>query len=142
MGMLVRELDSLISKQASPSIDKVTKLSLAISSMGPSSSDLEELREKMFLPVRLPGGKVKLRSTRGSFAIVDRNEYEAAFYGKAPFLDYTLEQVRDMQPFLSALGLENRFLSELVTEQSMAEEGVVSHALTSDFRRKAPALYR
>ena len=81
-------------------------------------------------------------SSNGSeFAIVDRPEYRNLFR-EIKVLDFSMEEVRDHRPFLHAIGLRGKFMSELVQETKMVDGGLDGAKLTKSFRSKAHALLR
>lgn len=101
------------------------------------------LKGRLF-PVRYPKGSTQLRSAKTAFAIVDRKPLEDAFRDKAKFLDFSLDEVRRLKPFLQWARLEERYLSATVKEVS-AFEGGGQGPITSperDIKRKAQALFR
>lgn len=140
LAMLIQELKSRA--DGILSVQDAKELIKQINSMGPQTGSLEQLKELKILPVQMPNGVVNLQSTRDAFSIVDRDPLRKAFRGKISMLDYSLEEVRILRPFLSSLGLEDRFLSRTVTEESTARESSFDRVLTSEFRAKAYTLFR
>jgi hypothetical protein len=125
-----------------PEFEEVKDIIRQISAMEPSEEALFGLRGSKILPVKFRDGRIRLESIMIDFAIVDRPEYGMAFDGKLSILNYTLEEVRFYRPFLLALGLERRYMSEMVEEISMVSAGVLEPCLTNDFEQKAYALFR
>lgn len=82
--------------------------------------DPGKLLQAAFLPVRYPDGSVALRSTEVDFAIVDREYLGELFRGRVKLLDYSLEDVRRLTPFLQWAGLEHRHLSRCTREITSA----------------------
>ena len=80
------------------------------------SLDVFRMRNNCIFPVRRPGGEVVLRSGDAQFAIVDRAPLAASFRDKAQLLDFNMEQVRGLGPFIRWTGLQDRFLSTSVRE--------------------------
>lgn len=100
---------------------------------------------KAVFPVRLPNGDVVLRRGRDDFALLDRQSLGDAFASQAAFLDFDIDQVRTLLPFLAWAGLGERYLSKVVKEIS----GIVREDATRpistpdrDIRRKARAFLR
>ncbi|KAL4935035.1 hypothetical protein BDV06DRAFT_229203 [Aspergillus oleicola] len=108
------------------------------------SNEIRTLCGLAFLPVRQPDGTFQLRRVTDAFFIADRIEYLDAFRDRVPMLDYSLEECRRFNGFLTSLGLEDRYLSTAVQEETFVDRpsDQRSSRLTSDFRRKASAIYR
>lgn len=142
MGMLVRELKKAAA--SSLPIGEIKNLLWQINSMALTKKDVESLEAVSIFPVRLLGGEIELRSRDTQFAISDRKKLEDLFATRIEFLDFSLEQVRILQPLLSALELTDRYLSAAVVEKSFIEKSSKqpSEAWTNHFRRRAYALFR
>ncbi|KAI1170828.1 hypothetical protein F4777DRAFT_91133 [Nemania sp. FL0916] len=68
-------------------------------------------------PVKCPKESVQLMSAAGSdFVVVDRKPLEEKFRGLVKILDFSLNEVHRLHPFLQWAGLEDRRLSVRVTE--------------------------
>ncbi|KAK3684086.1 hypothetical protein B0T22DRAFT_385008 [Podospora appendiculata] len=95
-------------------------------------------------PVEFPDGNVQLRKGTDGFAIVDRKALGQDFAGKAKFLQLSMEEVRNFQPFIAWAGLEHRYLSKSVREISTADPHSTRPISSSsrDIKRKAHALLR
>jgi hypothetical protein len=78
------------------------------------------------------------------FSINDRQLWADAFHGKVDLLDFSLKEVRTLKPFLSCLGMEGRYLSEMVLEKSSFRGDLrePSSQKSRHFRRRAHALAR
>jgi hypothetical protein len=116
-----------------------------ISNLDPTAEDLDELIRLSCLPVHVPGSnRVKLMRPSEIFFIADRREYEQVFRGKVPVLDYSLEEIHALQPFLEALGLADRYMSVAVQETTRVQQlsDVPLKSLSQAFRARAKALYR
>jgi hypothetical protein len=85
--------------------------------------DPEPLRKAHIFPVRYPNGGVSLLSADTEFAIVDRDHLAARFRDRIKLLDYTLEEVRRLKPFLQWANLEQRYLSASVKEITSFQGG-------------------
>ena len=113
-----------------------------ISAFSPTSEAVKDLSDTKCLPVKLPSGEIHWLSKRGSFAIIDRREYGEAFAGRINILDFSLEEVHSIRPFLLALGLEKRYMSRAVTEHTTVQGGSFSQCHSDDLRNKAYAICR
>ncbi|KAF2667223.1 hypothetical protein BT63DRAFT_481662 [Microthyrium microscopicum] len=101
-----------------------------------------KLSDSKFLPIRNCAGDLTWASASSTYAIIDRREYGTVFAGKICLLDFTLEAVHSLRPFLSALGLQCRYLSALVKEETKVQEGLLDQYFTNDLRQKAYAICR
>jgi hypothetical protein len=75
------------------------------------------LHAKVF-PVKLPTGTVELCSSSVGFVINDRKHLSELFSGKARSLDFDVNEVIRLEPFLKWAGLDKRYLSSSVKETS------------------------
>ncbi|GFF32149.1 conserved hypothetical protein [Aspergillus udagawae] len=101
------------------------------------------LTAKVF-PVRYPTGGVELCSSAVDFAIADRKHLLDSFSNKAKFLDFNVNEIARLEPFLQWTGLHRRYLSSLIKEISTVR-GDSHKSLTSSDRniaRKAYGLLR
>jgi hypothetical protein len=115
---------------------------LNICALNPTSEVLRTLEGCKCLPVKTQSGATVWYACSTDFAIVDRREYGAMFDGKIRILDFSLEEVHSLRPFLLALGLEERHLSIAVKENTTAQDNDLHARLTRDLRKKAYAIYR
>ncbi|PYI03189.1 hypothetical protein BO78DRAFT_452009 [Aspergillus sclerotiicarbonarius CBS 121057] len=108
------------------------------------TSNPKQIRESKVLPVRYPNGTVGLISATIDFAIVDRKHLSDLFSGKAKLLDFRMNEIVQLQPFLRWLGLESRYLSSCTKEISMLSEQMHLPLSSPDrnISRKAHALLR
>jgi hypothetical protein len=93
--------------------------------------------------VRKANGKIELRTRLARFSIIDRQIWADAFEGKLDYLDFTLKEVRILEPFLSGMEIGG-YLSEVVIEKS-SFQGILpepSAKRTRDLQRRAYALSR
>src|SRR6201999_4083380 len=120
LATFIEELKELLRSDKNASIEEVKEHIRNINRYAPMTKDIEgfDLESLEFLPSRNPDGGVTLVNPSSDFAIVDRIEYGNAFKDKVSILDFTLEESHTLRPFLSALGLENRFMSLNVEESS------------------------
>ncbi|KAF2499755.1 hypothetical protein BU16DRAFT_504059 [Lophium mytilinum] len=103
---------------------------------------LESLRNCKCLPVKLSSGTTEWSDCSKDFAIVNRRDYSQTFAGRINVLDFSLEEVHSLKPFLSGLGLEERFLSRAVREETTVQGGSKDERLTADLRKKSYAICR
>ena len=101
------------------------------------------IASKVF-PVRYPNGTVELCSSVVDFAITDRKHLSDWFSGKAKFLDFNVNEIPRLEPFLRWVGLEARYLSSSIKEISaLCGDSHRSLALTDrSIARKAHGLLR
>ena len=130
-----------------PKAAKIKETMILISLLGIGASDVLELLETKIFPVRLPNGQscfatASSKSSSLEFAIIDNLVHQNAFQGKLPFLEFSLEDIRDTRPFLFACGLENRLTSSLADEVTDVQGGLPNVEMTRMLRSKAPALVR
>jgi hypothetical protein len=139
LSTLVEGLRSLA--QGRPSIHDIKKTIEAINTMGPEKEDLVPLREVNFLPVRRTGSAsaaVSFQNCQSNFSIIDRTKLAGIFKEYAKFLDFSLEEVRNLEPFLQALDLSKKYLSCLCTEETAcSDNGLLDVALTEKFKARA-----
>jgi hypothetical protein len=89
--------------------------------------------ESRIFPVRNPNGGIELCTSEAAFAIVDRKHLHNIFSKEAKFLDFGLNEILELEPFLKWAGLEDRYLSCSVKEIS---------TLCSDSNRQISNLHR
>jgi hypothetical protein len=122
--------------------DTIWVLNSFLSSQTPTSSPDRILRSCVF-PVKDPNGQVALHTSETEFGIIDRQRLRELFTN-AWLLDFTLEEVRLLRPFLRWTGLESRFLSCQVKEISQHTSGDPTLMLNRDrdISRKSGGLFR
>lgn len=114
-----------------------------VSALNPKSDTLRsQLQHCLCFPVRKSSGDILWLSYRSAFAIVDRIKYGTIFRDKIKTLDFTLEEMHSVRPFLRGLGLEERMLSQSVIEETQVEEASSDSDLTKSLRSKAYAITR
>ncbi|KAJ0422940.1 hypothetical protein BJY00DRAFT_299903 [Aspergillus carlsbadensis] len=132
--------DKLVSEgkgQTSP--DKVKETIWLLNSYLQNKHDFPDPRQVLqgrVFPVKYPTGAVELCSSSVDFAINDRIHLSAWFTGKAKFVDFDVNEVARLEPFLRWTGLETRYLSSSVKEIS-AVRGEPHRSLTSPSRKIA-----
>jgi hypothetical protein len=103
---------------------------------------LGDLHQVKFLPKRLRDGSVVLVDTSEDFAVPDHVRYGKAFADHEVLLDFDYYETQIIHAMLRSLGLEKRYLSLGVTEQSsIVNEGSQDHVLSRILRNRAYALY-
>jgi hypothetical protein len=115
---------------------------LNICALNPTSEMLRTLKNCKCLLFKLLSGATVWYDYSTDFAIVDRREYRVMFDGKIRLLDFSLEEVHSLEPFLLAVDLGTRYLSIAVKESTTAQGNELHPGLTSDLRSKAYAIYR
>lgn len=95
-------------------------------------------------PVRIPSGGTKPLTALDTFAIIDREQYAAALKDKIKVLDFSLDEVQRLKPLISWAGLNDRYLSRLVSEQTIVKDELctIDNTLTSALIHKAGAFVR
>ncbi|KAF4340028.1 hypothetical protein FBEOM_6067 [Fusarium beomiforme] len=147
LGMAYDELKEMGSRVPPPSIAAVKETIWALNSLLGAAVDPPDenpiFRGTVF-PVRYPNGSVKLQSGLTQFAIADRKVLRELFAAQAKMLDFSLDEVRRLRPFLSWLGMESRYLSTSVREISTVAGGPMDKLQYPDreVREKADGLYR
>ncbi len=109
----------------------------------PDSSP-EDLLRHCILPVRYANGQVRLCSSAKEFAIVDHKKLGAIFRDRVETLDFTMTEIRQLEPFIRWSGREVCYLSRLVKEITILDSAIrvpVSDP-TQDIRKKARGLHR
>jgi hypothetical protein len=134
----------LVAAEVPPRMLEIKKAISAINDLNPTRVNLEAIKQIKCLPVRSVQGTMELTRPSEEFFIGDRREYESVFRGKVGILDFSLEEVHDIHPFLGALGLEDRYMSVAVQEITRVQEPSEneSHTLSQDFRAKSKAFFR
>jgi hypothetical protein len=144
LGSLVEGLRSLA--RGHPSISEVKELIWAISAMDPKECDLISLVSLNILPVRRTRhglAEKSLQNCESNFAVVDRTKLADIFEDHVGFLDFSLEEVRQLDPFLQATGLSKKYLSSVCTaETACGDDGVLDVELTEKFKDRAYHLLR
>ena len=103
---------------------------------------LEDLHQVKFLPKRLRDGSVVLVDTSEDFAVLDHVRYGKAFADHEILLDFDYYETQIIHAMLRSLGLDQRYLSLGVTEQSsVVNEGSQDRILSRILRNRAYALY-
>ncbi|KAH7411292.1 hypothetical protein BKA64DRAFT_378000 [Cadophora sp. MPI-SDFR-AT-0126] len=145
LGTLVNGLISLVQKDSTTA--QVKEMIQAINSKRPKDTDLQSLQTTNCLPVRhlQPNGTLitSFESCQTQFVVNDRRNLAEIFHTQVPFLDFTLEEVLQLRPFLEALQLDQKYLS-VICEHATACDGTGTDdiRLTTDFRERAYEILR
>ena len=139
--MLVDEI-LVVADQKTPRIQAIRDLIKELNSFRPRAPDLDRLRGAPILAVKGTDGLIRLAKTTDAFAIGDRVHYVTLFADKIPVMDYSLEDTHRLESFISALGLEGRYMSRLVQELSMVKEASHHVVLSDKIKRKAYSIFR
>ncbi|CAF3557216.1 unnamed protein product [Fusarium graminearum] len=147
LSMAYDELKEMGTRIPCPPIDAVKDTIWALNSLLVTADRLPD--EKPILkgaafPVKYPNGSVKLHSGRTEFSIVDRKALGDIFGARAKTLDFTLDEVRRLQPFLSWLNMGSRYLPASVREISTVASESMNKLQSPDreIKQKADGLYR
>ncbi|KAM0415352.1 hypothetical protein ACHAPD_006548 [Fusarium lateritium] len=147
LSMAYDELKEMGNRIPCPPIAAVKDTIWALNSLLGTADRLPDERpvfKGAVFPVKYPNGSVKLQSGRTDFAIVDRKALGDIFGTRAKTLDFTLDEVRRLQPFLSWLNMGSRYLSTSVREISTVAGEHMSklQSPNREINQKANGLYR
>ena len=136
-----------VSVDRNPTVPRVKDMIWAINRMNPEQADLEVLLDSNFLPVRAlrpdSGYELSLQSCRHEFAINNRSRLAELFNGHVSFLDFELEEVRQLEPFLRSLDLEDKYLSNVCGEETACSgNGLIDTRRTAEFKERSYDLLR
>lgn len=128
VDMLISDL--MRKARAKPPLETVDAKSLIfkINAMLPSEAldyrlqgRFNELVDVKCFPVGGKDGHVTLTDAGADFAIVDNRRFGRAFNHEADILDFNLDEVHILRPFLEATDVTDHYLSNLVEEVSDIE---------------------
>jgi hypothetical protein len=122
--------------------DIVMQEMMNICALDPTAESLQKLSDCKCLPIRKSDGTVVMMDRSAEFSILDRREYEEIFRHEINIMDFSLEQVHTLMPFLLAFGLQDRYISRQVKEETKVQGGFLHQGLTDDLRKKAYAICR
>ena len=140
---LVEALCSLGERRSS--VESIKEMIKAINRKDPTRQDLESLATCNVLPIRrhVSHGNVTLGNLQETFAIIDNTKFSAIFRDHVDLLDFSLEEVHELAPFLEGLGLQSKYLSRLCTTQTACDEdGMIDETLTREFTDRAYEILR
>jgi hypothetical protein len=146
-SMLILEIKRMASQEL-PQISDIRKrlievgTLLARSKMDDNvSKALDALKEIKFLPKKIDEDVSALVGLADDFAIPDHQQYSEASAGRSVLLDFKVAEVQILHVIFSYLGLTQRYLSALVSEESMiGDETLEDETLSIQLREKAYAL--
>jgi hypothetical protein len=149
ISMLVSDLKSKATAKIplSPTNAKslISKINTLLSNDSPDErlqEKFNELKSVKCFPVRGRDGDAILTNASADFAIIDNKRFGTAFTHEADILDFSLDEVHVLRPFLEATGLKNHYLSRLVEEVSDIEgSSAQSSELTLRLQGAAYALF-
>ncbi|KAB8616631.1 hypothetical protein FH972_025966 [Carpinus fangiana] len=104
---------------------------------------MQELARAQFLPVRnaSASGRSSQKYISANFFIVDHERYGEAFKTRIDTLDFSIEECRILHPLITRLGLQNRYLSTNVSEESGLPKKYREHQQkTTEIRLRSYAL--
>lgn len=140
LAMYVRQLLLLVSNK-SPDMPKIKSLIFVLNTFA-RNADLGKLASEAIIPVMNADGTVSLAKSTSIFALPDRAEYSRMFEGKVATIDFGIEELHTLSPFVSAMGMGSKLMSSAVRETNSNEEATLDEKLTTDFRQRAFALFR
>ena len=94
----------------------------------------EQMLESRIFPIILPSGTPTISSLATEFFVVDREKLSELYKTKVKFLDFPLQEVVTLGPFLNWMRLEARYLSHCVKEITSFHGGIAR--LTSNPERQ------
>jgi hypothetical protein len=145
LNTLVEELVALATQHLT--VQRVKQLIWAINGMRPNLIDLDILSTCNFLPVKIPqpdaAHRMAFRARQSDFVIIDRIKLAEIFEGRVEFLDFNLEEILQLEPFLTSMGLGSKYLSLLCREETDCQgESFLDNGLTAAFNSRAYDLLR
>ncbi|EQB58063.1 hypothetical protein CGLO_01742 [Colletotrichum gloeosporioides Cg-14] len=146
LSMAIDDLKNMATR-ASATSSEIKDLIWAVNSLLPTvqkpPSSRDVLKTKVF-PIAYPNGRVTVGTATTGFCIIDRESLRFSFRNKVNFLDFTLEQVARLRPFLEWTHLEDRYLSCCVKEITSFHGGPATPIMNPQrqIRNRAHALLR
>ena len=114
-----------------------------ISQLKPAENSLKsKLQNANIFPVKQRNNETSMTSLSVDFSIVDKPRYRGIFDGRVHLLDFSEDDFWRMQHFLIACGLQKRFMSVCVEEQTAVEDAIASPTLTKQMQTAAYAFLR
>lgn len=122
LSMAIDELKEAGGRQP-VSIEEVKASLQTVNSLLPSEPGMQrpEFSELRVFPVRYPRRTVESVSTQTEFFIADRESLQLQFEGHVKFLDFSLEEVNELRPFLEWAQLGDRYISRCVRESTSVQ---------------------
>ncbi|KAF4924992.1 hypothetical protein CGCVW01_v003742 [Colletotrichum viniferum] len=146
LSMAIDDLKN-VATRASATSSEIKDLIWAVNSLLPTvqkpPSPRDVLKTKIF-PIAYPNGRVTVGTATTGFCIIDRESLKYSFRNEVNFLDFTLEQVARLRPFLEWTHLEDRYLSRCVKEITSFHGGEATPVTNPQrqIRNRAHALLR
>lgn len=146
LEMAIKELKVAGDRQ-STCVEEVKASLQTVNSLLCAETDQKEeakFGESRIFPVRYPGGAVRCESAQTKFFIVDRESLQSKFGDHFKFLDFSLEEVSELRPFLEWAGLKERYVTRSVRESTSvrASEARPIFKPQREIRHRAHALLR
>ncbi|PWY95999.1 hypothetical protein BO94DRAFT_601049 [Aspergillus sclerotioniger CBS 115572] len=146
MQMVVERLRDL--GLTSSSVDSVKETMWTLNALiQTDDSDIfspEAILNSAVFPVRSPQGGVQLQTYAAAFGIADRKHLLSHFSSKAKLLDFEVDEIPRLEPFILWSGLWDRYLSCCVKEITMVDRDAARPLSNPDrdIRPKAHGLLR
>ncbi|SMY20401.1 unnamed protein product [Zymoseptoria tritici ST99CH_1A5] len=139
--------DEILGMGSETTITEVKSAVRCLNSVLQSSTeqvDREPLLRKSIFPFRLPDGSKTLANAGADFSVGDRDYLIKQFSGLIKLLDFEMEEVQDLRPFLEWTRIANRCLSVAMKERTFVGPGSTRPVVLSnlDLKRKAYAFLR
>ncbi|KAI1633135.1 hypothetical protein F4809DRAFT_624584 [Biscogniauxia mediterranea] len=146
LPMAIDELNEA-GKRMSTSISEVKESIWTVNSLLSAELDPPKpsgILKSAIFPVTYPQGDVTRETMRTEFFIVDREPLWQSFKTKVKFLDFTLEEVVRLSPFLAWTRLDDRYVSRCIKEITSFPGGGASIISNPDrqIRNRAHPLLR
>ncbi|KAL6793013.1 hypothetical protein J3E68DRAFT_451446 [Trichoderma sp. SZMC 28012] len=149
LGLIYTELSKL--GESKPTVELVKEQFFAFKDHFHMIRDYKDIKPdgmkkfKIF-PIRQPGAQQNIQFCDGNteFAIADTLPLEENFRNQIKTLGFTFDELHSLGPVIRWLGLEERYLSRLVTETSKVEDDdrVLNHSLSHNIESRARDLCR
>ncbi|KAL1600687.1 hypothetical protein SLS60_007075 [Paraconiothyrium brasiliense] len=147
-SMLVDEIKKMATKR-SPQVENIRQRLIDIGRLVVNSGiddtlskALAGLAKVKFLPKTVDNGSKTLVGKDDDFAINDHERFGDALNTQNVLLDFSVDEVRILSTMFGYMGLSNKYLSQMVSEESVVGEGAIEHpTLSRAFKSRAYALY-
>ncbi|KAI0392222.1 hypothetical protein F5Y17DRAFT_437188 [Xylariaceae sp. FL0594] len=146
LDMAVAELELAGSRQP-VSLQEVKESIWTVNSLLPAEGAPPapvQVVESSIFPIRYPHGDVACSPRATSFFIVDWAQLKQHFEDRVKMLDFSLEDVSKLRPFLQWAGVQDRYLSRCAREVTAfpGDEGRPELSLSLKIRQRAHPLLR
>lgn len=141
---LKMHVDALVQRSASSSFTKEEALRLMqnLCTFQPDKAAVQALIRCPIFPVRMPSSQIQWMDSVGEFCIFDRIQHRRIIGNQVNHLDFTIEELHEIEPLLTVFELQSRFSSWVVAESTAVEGSTHERRLTIDLRSKAYAICR